>query len=619
MEMTSHSDIQNGLDVCTFTSDKYPEKLFRRISQLRSQRDLCDVTLEVDGQSFQAHKVILASASTYCKLLLADSNFDGTVKLKNVTAGGLRAILDFVYSNKLSLSLSNVEDVLKTAEVLLVREAVKLCFQFLEDSLCHDNCLDILNIAKNHGPEELKQKAIEYVGTHHKHVLEHPEDLNEVDKTTLCKILDQKNIPGYSELDLFNSAVAWLEHDLSRLKEAADVLKRIRFSLIPLADLQRHVKESPVMKTDTSCFRYLQDALRYHSQLYSQPTLNLESSSIRSSSEKMLVLGGRTTDNQVCGNIWVGNQDDSSWTDLGELCTPVYNHCVAVINDFLFVIGGQNRFDPSGTHPSNEVFRFDPRTSTWLQVANMLERRTRFHAEVVAGCIVAVGGGSLLGNLTNSVEEYQPAENAWGFTASFPVPVADHAGTTHKAILYISGGYSAGKTLKDVYSYLPRLRRWVVNRSMTFARCDHGMATIGDTIFCVGGRTLNAAQEWVHVNKTEYYSPAVDQWSTLMFSPFDCCQFSILSHQSALYITGGGSLRRMNKEDGVFIYDPKAKTWKKAGSLPLPLVDHASCAIKLPTQTLETLAERRVGRPANSSKKKSTLKLFITGKPEREI
>lgn len=273
-------------------------------------------------------------------------------------------------------------------------------------------------------------------------------------------------------------------------------------------------------------------------------------------------------------------------------------------------------FDPSGKHPSNEVFRFDPRTGTWLQVAAMLERRTRFHTEVIGERIIAVGGGSLLGHLSQSVEEYNPAENKWEYTSPFPLPVADHAGTTQKGILYISGGYSTSKTLNDVYSYLPRLKRWVVNRAMMYARCDHGMATIGDKIFCIGGRTLNAAKEWIHVNETEFYCPTADQWSSLKLSPFDCCQFSIVTHGSKLYITGGGSLRRMNKEDGVFVYDPETKAWKKSGSLPRPLVDHASCAIRLPQGITEKQQVKEEERPSTSNKKRSTLNLFITGKKD---
>ncbi|CAI9594456.1 unnamed protein product [Staurois parvus] len=486
--------MQNGGDICSLASDNYPEKLLQRIWQFRSNRDLCDVTLEADGVFFPAHKVILASASSYCKLLFGDPRADNTIRIKGVSAKGLHNVLDFIYSSKLSLSLSNIEDTLKAAEVLLVREAVKLCFQFLENGLNQNTCLDILNIVRKHGPEELKVKANGYIGHHYKHVPGHSGDLNLVDKKTLCEVLEREDVPGCSELELFHLVVSWLQHESSRLKEAGDILRRIRFPLIALEDLQTYVKETSIMKTDSNCFRYLQEALRYHSQLYAQPILHCEGATIRSSTESLLVLGGRTTNNQVCSNIWAQNQDGSSWSELGQMYAPVYNHCVAVINDFLFIIGGQTMFDPSGKHPSNEVFRFDPRTGSWLQIAAMLERRTRFHTEVIGERIIAVGGGSLLGHLTQSAEEYNPAENKWEYTSPFPVPVADHAGTTHKGILYISGGYSTNKTLNDVYSYLPRLKRWVVNRAMMYTRCDHGMATIGDKIFCVGGRTLNAVR-----------------------------------------------------------------------------------------------------------------------------
>ncbi|KAG8447443.1 hypothetical protein GDO86_014795 [Hymenochirus boettgeri] len=611
--------MQNGLECSTYTSEKYAEKILDGIFQLRCQREFCDVTLEADGISYRAHKIILASASTYCKLLFADPQVGDTIKLKDVKANGLKNVLDFVYSNKLRLSLDNIEDTLKAAEVLLVREAIKLCFGFLEDHLTEENSLEILNIARNYGPPEgLKQESVDCVDHQYAEIPGHLENLKAVDKSTLCDILDRKDVPEYREIDLFNLAVAWLQHDSSRLIEAGDILSRIRFGLIPLEDLQGQVRQTSIMKTDSSCFRYLQDALSYHAQLYTQPALNWEGSSIRSNTERLLVIGGRTGDNHVSRSVYVRYEKGNSWSELEDLCTPLYNHCVAVINDFLYVIGGQTQYDPTGRYPSNEVFRFDPRQGSWLQVSGMQERRTRFHAQVVSERIIVVGGGTLLGHLTSTVEEYNPSENRWEFTAPFPMPVADHAGTAHKGILYISGGFSAGKTLNDVYSYLPRLKRWVVNRSMAFARCDHGMAVTGDKIFCIGGRTLNTAKEWTHVNETEVYCPSTDHWTTLTLSPFDCCQFGISGYGSKLYITGGGSLRRMNKEDGVFIYNPEAKMWEKAGSLPRPLVDHASCVIRIPYHMTEKLWEKNT-ISTGTDKKKSTLNLFIKGKVENAL
>lgn len=73
----------------------------------------------------------------------------------------------------------------------------------------------------------------------------------------------------------------------------------------------------------------------------------------------------------------------------------------------------------------------------------------------------------------------------------------------------------------------------------------------------------------------------------------------------------------MSKEDGVFIYDPDGRLWKKAGSLPNALVDHASCMIKLSGEMAADQQERGVKcSPGGNSRKRSTLSLFITNKQE---
>ncbi|GCB76165.1 kelch-like protein 13 isoform X1 [Scyliorhinus torazame] len=604
------TSFQNGVEHQPLVSDTYPCRLLEGLLNLRIRNILCDVMLEAEGVTFPAHKVVVASASSYCKLLL-ESQHTKVIKL-NVTARGLKHVLDFIYSNRLDLTLEIIEDVLKAAEALLVRDAIKLCFKFLEEHLNQRNCLDIFKITQKFGPEELKQKAFLYLGQHYKYILENPCRLVELDKLTLCKILENNDIQEYSELEIFNCATMWLHHDKNRLKDAAHVLKRIRFGLISATNLQKYVQEIAIMKTDSQCYKYLQEALSYHSRLYAQPILLSEHTRIRSNSENMLILGGRTTNNNVCSDVWVADETGSCWRKLGEMPAPLYNHGVVVVNNFVFVIGGQNGFDATGNKPSNEVYRFDPRNSSWIQVAGMLEKRTRFYVDAILDHIVSVAGGTLLGSLTNTVEEYKTEENKWEFIAPFPVAVADHTGTVHKGILYISGGFSAGKAVKDLYSYLPRLQRWIINQSMTFARCDHGMATIGDKIFCVGGRTLNSSDEWFHVNETEYYVPAADQWTTLKVSPFDCCQFSTSVHNSKMYITGGGSLRQMTKKDSVFIYDPEARRWGRTGALPLPLVDHAACMVKLSGEILHKLNSEECAHPLLGTKRSSTLNLFVT-------
>ncbi|XP_025021731.1 kelch-like protein 9 [Python bivittatus] len=569
----------------SLSSETYLPKLLEGLQSLRSQNALCDVVLEAEGAPFPAHKAVLAVASSYCKVRFAGEAASQVTQLKlapPVTARGLQGVLSFVYSNRLELTLQTVEEVFRAAEALLVREVMGLSFQFLEGALDRDTCLAVLRITQGLGPEELKQKARRCVSKHCCEILKDPAQLKELDKTTLCELLDRGDTSGLSELELFQAAVGWLDHDSARWKDAADVLRPIRFPFIPLPDLQTFVQEIPIMKTEPACRRYLQEALDYHIQPYTQPVLQSEHTQVRNRNDMLIVLGGRSADNAICGDVWAADPHCHLWKTIGKLSRPVYNHCVAVLRDFVFVMGGQESFDPTGQHPSNKVFRFDPRHNTWLQLASLLVRRTRFFAGVLNERLVAVGGGALLGTLTNTTEEYLPAKNKWWPLTPFPVPVADHAGTTHRGILYISGGFAEGQTLCTMYSYLSRLRCWIRNRPMAFARCDHGMATVGDRIFCLGGRALTNAQEWVPVSEAEYYCPATDRWARLHLSAIDLCHFSLTTTQLQLYVTGGGTLRRRSKEDGVWVCHPSRRTWEKVGCLPRALADHACCFVHVP-------------------------------------
>lgn len=189
------------------TSDTYLARLLEGLSSLRGQHALCDVTLEAEGVCFPAHGVVLAAASNYCKVLFAgDSTRVGTppgnIQLKAVSAAGLRNVLNFIYSNKLDLSLWNIEETFKAAEALLVQEVIKLCVGFLEGCLNPGNCKDVLTIAKRLGLAELRQRAVCLVGQHYKQVLADPQCLKDLDQKTLCEILDRTDTEGCSELEL---------------------------------------------------------------------------------------------------------------------------------------------------------------------------------------------------------------------------------------------------------------------------------------------------------------------------------------------------------------------------------------------------------------------------------
>lgn len=51
--------------VFTFESSVHSSHVLRRLDELRQRDTLCDVTVVVEGQSFRAHRSVLASCSEY--------------------------------------------------------------------------------------------------------------------------------------------------------------------------------------------------------------------------------------------------------------------------------------------------------------------------------------------------------------------------------------------------------------------------------------------------------------------------------------------------------------------------------------------------------------------------
>ena len=69
---------------------------------------------------------------------------------------------------------------------------------------------------------------------------------------------------------------------------------------------------------------------------------------IRSEEPVLLALGGKESTNQVSNSVQYFCANKKRWQPLTTMPTAAYCHCVAVLNDFLFVVGGQEMFDNNG-------------------------------------------------------------------------------------------------------------------------------------------------------------------------------------------------------------------------------------------------------------------------------
>ncbi|GAA6235834.1 zinc finger and BTB domain-containing protein 5-like [Lates japonicus] len=121
------------------------QHIFKQLNHQRLHSQLCDCVVVVGGQSFRAHRSILAASSSHFRALLSSTDSAdevGGARADRGEAGGpsvmeldpevvtpeaFSTLLNMIYTSTLSLGASNVMDVLLAASHLHLNAVVKAC------------------------------------------------------------------------------------------------------------------------------------------------------------------------------------------------------------------------------------------------------------------------------------------------------------------------------------------------------------------------------------------------------------------------------------------------------------------------------------------------------------
>lgn len=120
--------------VFTYESKVHPNHVLLSLEEQRQQDVLCDVTLVTSmGQSFRAHRSVLASCSEYFSQRISSlSGQNAVITLPpEVTAAGFEPLLKFAYTSKLFIGTEDVGDIQTCVSALGFRDLDGACFDFL--------------------------------------------------------------------------------------------------------------------------------------------------------------------------------------------------------------------------------------------------------------------------------------------------------------------------------------------------------------------------------------------------------------------------------------------------------------------------------------------------------
>lgn len=555
----------------------------------RADETLCDVVL-VPGDSketFPVHRVIMASCSDYFKAMFTGGMREQEmreIKLHGVTKLGLKNIIDFIYTSKVSLDLGNLQDTLEAANFLQVMPVLKFCNQLLSSEITIDNCVEVERIAIDLLLEDVQLNIGEFLSQNLSALVESGRYL-QLSADTMASALASNSLEGFSEMELYHIAKNWLDHDLQNRRSSAYALMRhIRFPLMSPSELIQISQDDEeagdsMMRSETACVNLLLEASNYQMMPFMQPALQTERTQIRSDATHILALGGVMRQQLVVSReLRLYDEKTGHWKALKPMEAPRYQHGVALLGGFLFIVGGQSTYDTKGKTAIDSAYRYDPRFDKWLQIASLNEKRTFFHLSALKGKLFAVGGRNASGEI-DTVECYNLKKNEWTFVSSMVEPHYGHAGTVHGDFMYISGGITRDTFQKELWCYDPVSDTWSRRADMMELRGLHCMCTVEDRLYVMGGNHFRDSSDYDDVLSCEYYSPETGQWTAVAPMPRGQSDVGVTVFNGQIYVVGGYSWNSRCMVDIVQRYDPEQDVWDRVFNVLEPLGGIRACTM----------------------------------------
>ncbi|CAO2162701.1 unnamed protein product [Urochloa humidicola] len=142
------------------------------LGRLLDGPDGSDVSFAVGGETFRAHRAVLAARSPVFKAQLLDANMDG-ITLHGIKASTFQILLRFIYTDALpsdkdlgikssSMAIDVFQDLLAAAHMYQLDRMKLVCAQKLWECVSAENVATVLGCAEMHSCPELKDGCLDF-------------------------------------------------------------------------------------------------------------------------------------------------------------------------------------------------------------------------------------------------------------------------------------------------------------------------------------------------------------------------------------------------------------------------------------------------------------------------
>lgn len=391
-----------------FCDEDHPSKTLGALREFYACGLFADITLQCcTGQMFHCHKALLSARSAYFKVMFTSDMKERSnviINLPGIDGEILSALVNYVYTSKVSITQANVQSLLEAADLLQFGTVKTACEEFLMRFLDVDNCLGMHAFAELHVCPVLEREALRIIlGRFEELICQ--EEFWGIDVKKLVAILSAENVNVWKEETLLDAVVKWVTFDMdSRKENIQDLLQCIQLEvddvyLTTALDVHKQctehkirsiigqsVKSSGVYATNKNLASrmYIIGGYYWHplSEIHiwdpicntwvqgkDMPDYTRESYSVSLLGSNIYVTGGyRTHTVDALDTVWIYNIVSDEWTEGCSMITARYYHCSVPLHGCIYVIGGY-----TGGAPTQETEFYDPLKKEWFPVADMIQ------------------------------------------------------------------------------------------------------------------------------------------------------------------------------------------------------------------------------------------------------
>ncbi len=256
--------------------------------------------------------------------------------------------------------------------------------------------------------------------------------------------------------------------------------------------------------------------------------------------DKIYVVGGEESKIKKSNIVQVYDIKSDKWSSVTSLPIGMNHVGVSSYDGKIYAVGG--------THEngySDKLFIYDPTEDKWRESKSMPGARTALTVNFIQGKLYAVGGFDDVHNVVNTNLMYDPVNNTW--TERAPMPTARHHMTSSvvDGKLYVIGGRLLGNGIprpineglsnfNDNEMYDPVKDTWTQLEQMPSKRSGMASASIGNNIYVFGGQKVNGTFE-----NNEKFDTEKNVWTTEIPLPTPRLGLRAIPTGNDIYVIGG--------------------------------------------------------------------------------